>query len=181
MESRSATSTLLQAYHGQGDTTARQRLVELHLPLVESLAHRYARSASDYDDLHQVGCIGLINAIDRFDLERGEDLTAFAIPNIVGEIRKSLRDRTAGVRLPRRVLELRAAAIATQSDLAAELGRTPTPSEIARRLGAEGGGGAIALDASRVPLPVELAPEGGQEAPAGAQSLDTAQDRLFPS
>ena len=134
MESRSATSTLLRAYHGRGDISARQRLVELYLPLVESLAHRYARSAVDYDDLHQVGCIGLINAIDRFDLERGEDLTAFAAPNIVGEIRRYLRDRSAGVRLPRRVLELRAAALATQFDLAAELGRTPTPSEIARRL-----------------------------------------------
>src|SRR4051812_1720238 len=181
MDSRSATSTLLRAYHRRGDAAARQQLVELYLPLVESFAHRYSRSAGDYDDLHQVGCIGLINAIDRFDFERGDDLAAFAAPNIDGEIRRYLRDRTAGVRLPRRVLELRAAAIATQSDLAAELGRTPTPSEIARRLGAEEEDVAIALDASRVPLPVELAPEGGQEAPAGAQSLDTAEDRLFLS
>jgi RNA polymerase sigma-B factor len=181
MDSRSATSTLLRAYHGRGDVTARQRLVELYLPLVESFAHRYARSAGDYDDLHQVGCIGLINAIDRFDLERGEDLTAFAAPNIVGEIRRYLRDRSAGVRLPRRVLELRAAAIATQSDLAAELGRTPTPSEIARRLGAEEEDVAVALDANRAPLPVELAPEAGHEARTGEKSLETAEDRLFLS
>jgi RNA polymerase sigma-B factor len=181
MESRSATSTLLRAYHGRGDTTARQRLVELHLPLVESLAHRYARSASDYDDLHQVGCIGLINAIDRFDLERGEDLTAFAIPNIVGEIRRYLRDRTAGVRLPRRVLELRAAALATQSDLAAQLGRTPTSSEIARRLGADEDDVAAALDAHRAHLPVELASESGHDGRSGEESLETAEDRLFLS
>jgi RNA polymerase sigma-B factor len=181
MESRSATSTLLRAYHGRGDTTARQRLVELHLPLVESLAHRYARSASDYDDLHQVGCIGLINAIDRFDLERGEDLTAFAIPNIVGEMRRYLRDRTAGVRLPRRVLELRAAALATQSDLAAQLGRTPTSSEIARRLGADEDDVAAALDAHRAHLPVELASESGHDGRSGEESLETAEDRLFLS
>ena len=181
MESRSATSTLLRAYHGRGDISARQRLVELYLPLVESLAHRYARSAVDYDDLHQVGCIGLINAIDRFDLERGEDLTAFAAPNIVGEIRRYLRDRSAGVRLPRRVLELRAAALATQFDLAAELGRTPTPSEIARRLEAEEEDVAVALDANRAPLPVELASEAGHDARTGEESLETAEDRLFLS
>jgi len=181
MESRSATSTLLRAYHGRGDTSARQRLVELHLPLVESLAHRYARSASDYDDLHQVGCIGLINAIDRFDFERGEDLTAFAIPNIVGEIRRYLRDRSAGVRLPRRVLELRAAALATQSDLAAQLGRTPTSSEIARRLGADEDDVAAALDAHRAHLPVELASEAGHDGRSGEESLETAEDRLFLS
>jgi RNA polymerase sigma-B factor len=181
MESRSATSTLLRAYHGRGDTTARQRLVELHLPLVESLAHRYARSASDYDDLHQVGCIGLINAIDRFDLERGDDLTAFAVPNIVGEIRRYLRDRSAGVRLPRRVLELRGAALATESDLAAELGRTPTPAEIARRVGADEDDVALALDATRAQLAVELAPEAGHDAQSGEESLETAEDRLFLS
>jgi RNA polymerase sigma-B factor len=181
MESRSATSTLLRAYHGRGDTTARQRLVELHLPLVESLAHRYARSASDYDDLHQVGCIGLINAIDRFDLERGDDLTAFAVPNIVGEIRRYQRDRSAGVRLPRRVLELRGPALATESDLAAELGRTPTPSEIARRLGADENDVALALDATRAQLAVELAPEAGHETGSGQKSLETAEDRLFLS
>jgi RNA polymerase sigma-B factor len=181
MESRSATSTLLRAYHGRGDTTARQRLVELHLPLVKSLAHRYARSASDYDDLHQVGCIGLINAIDRFDLERGEDLAAFAVPNIVGEIRRYQRDRSVGVRLPRRVLELRGAALATESDLAAELGRTPTPAEIARLIGADEDDVALALDATRAQLALELSPEAGHDARSGAESLETAEDRLLLS
>jgi RNA polymerase sigma-B factor len=180
MESLSATSTLLRAYHGRSDATARQRLVELYLPLVESFAHRYSRSADDYDDLHQVGCIGLINAIDRFDPERGEDLTAFAVPNIVGEIKRYLRDRNTGVRLPRRVVELRAAALATQSELAAELGRTPTSSEIARRLAADEDDVAVALDASRG-LPVELAPEACPEAGIGEESLEIAEDRLFLS
>ena len=156
-------------------------MVELHLPLVESLAHRYARSGSDYDDLHQVGCIGLINAIDRFDINRGEDLTAFAVPNIVGEIRRYQRDRSVGVRLPRRVLELRGAALATESDLAAELGRTPTPAEIARRLGAGEDDVALALDATRAQLAVELAPEAGENARSGEGSLETAEDRLLLS
>jgi RNA polymerase sigma-B factor len=108
-DTRSGTAALLRRYHEDSDTSARQRLIELYLPLVESFARRYSRSSSDYDDLYQVGCIGLINAIDRFDLERGEELTAFAVPNITGEIRRYLRDRGATVKLPRRVLELRAA------------------------------------------------------------------------
>jgi RNA polymerase sigma-B factor len=178
---RSATATLLSAYHGRGDITARDRLVELYLPLVESFAHRYARSSADYDDLHQVGCIGLINAIDRFDAERGEDLTAFAVPNIVGEIRRYLRDRGAGVRLPRRVLELRTAALGAQAELASELGRSPTTADIAQRLGADEQDVAAALDAARAAQTVELAADTGPEAPAGAEALETAEDRLFLS
>jgi RNA polymerase sigma-B factor len=177
----SPTATLLRAYHRRGDTTARERLVELYLPLVESFAHRYARSSSDYDDLHQVGCIGLINAIDRFDLERGDDLTAFAVPNIVGEIRRYLRDRSAGVRLPRRVLELRTAALRAQAQLAAEMGRTPTTADVARRLGADEQDVAAALDAGRAAQPVELQSDAGGEAGAGAESLETAEDRMFLS
>src|ERR671937_414502 len=102
----SRTAKLLRAYHEKGDTTARERLVQVYLPLVESFARRYSRSSDDYEDLYQVGCIGLIQAIDRFDFERGEELTAFAVPNITGEIRRYLRDRAATLKLPRRVLEL---------------------------------------------------------------------------
>jgi RNA polymerase sigma-B factor len=180
-DGRSATARLLHAYHRRGDVGARRRLIELYLPLVESFAHRYARSSDDYDDLNQVGCIGLINAIDRFDLERGEDLTAFAVPNIVGEIRRYLRDRASGVRLPRRVLELRGSALRAQADLAAELGHTPTSSQIARRLGADVEDVTAALDADRASLPVELTADAGPEAPGGAASLETAEDRLFLS
>src|SRR3954469_5453478 len=91
---RSETAELLRAYHEKGDTAARQRLVELYLPLVESFMRRYARGTDDYDDLYQVGCIGLINAIDRFDVSRGDELAAFAVPNIAGEIRRYQRDRS---------------------------------------------------------------------------------------
>src|SRR3954470_7589727 len=127
----SQTAELLRAYHERGDKAARQRLVELYLPLVESFMRRYARAADEYDDLYQVGCIGLINAIDRFDLERGDELAAFAVPNIAGEIRRYLRDRGATVKLPRRVLELRAAVGRAQPELTARLGRVPTNAELA--------------------------------------------------
>jgi RNA polymerase sigma-B factor len=180
-DGRSATARLLIAYHQRGDITARQRLIELYLPLVESFARRYARSGGDYDDLNQVGCIGLINAIDRFELDRGDDLAAFAVPNIVGEIRRYLRDRGAGVRLPRRVLELRTSALHAQADLAAKLGRTPTHAEVAQRVGAGVEDVTAALDAGLTSSPLELPPDAGPEVSAGAQSLETAEDRLFLS
>src|SRR6476469_5777494 len=118
------TATLLRAYHEHGDKAARQRLIELYLPLVMSLARRHAHGADDEEDLFQVGCIGLINSIDRFDLERGQELAAFAVPNIEGEIRRHLRDRAATVRLPRRVLDLRGAAATAQEELTVTLGRS---------------------------------------------------------
>jgi RNA polymerase sigma-B factor len=168
---------LLRAYHENGDTRARQRLVELYLPLVESFMRRYARAADEYDDLYQVGCIGLINAIDRFDLARGEELAAFAVPNIAGEIRRYQRDRGGSVRLPRRVLELRAGAAQAHGELRAKLGREPTTGEVAVELGADEGDVALALDGGASSA-VELQP-GDEE--TGEQALDATEDRLFLS
>src|SRR4051812_632102 len=71
---------LLRAYHERGDVAARERLVELHLPLVKKLARSLDRGSADLDDLVQVGSIGLIKAIDRFEFDRGGDLGAFAVP-----------------------------------------------------------------------------------------------------
>jgi RNA polymerase sigma-B factor len=172
---RSATVRLLRAYHERGDSSARDRLVQLYLPLVDSLVRRHAHAADDYDDLFQVGCIGLINAIDRFDVRRGEELAAFAVPNIAGEIRRHMRDRSTTVRLPRRVLELRGPAAAAEAELAAKLGRTPTPAEVARALGEQEEDVALALDSARASSAVELEP--GAE-PDDA-SADGADDRLF--
>src|SRR4051794_19192296 len=145
---RSETAELLRAYHEKGDTEARQRLVELYLPLVESFMRRYARGTDDYDDLYQVGCIGLINAIDRFDASRGDELAAFAVPNIAGEIRRYLRDRGGSVRLPRRVLERRSAAAQAQGQRRSKLAREPTAAEVATEVGASERDVALALDAA---------------------------------
>jgi RNA polymerase sigma-B factor len=170
----SATERLLRKYHERGDTTARKQLVELYLPLVDSLVRRHTYTGGDYDDLFQVGCIGLINAIDRFDPERGAELAAFAVPNIAGEIQRYLRDRAATVRLPRRVLELRGPAGRAEADLSARLGRTPTTAEIATELGADERDAALALDAARASSALELEP-GAEPAEHG----DIAHDRLF--
>lgn len=95
------TAHLLRDYHLNGDAGARERLIEMYLPLVSALARRYARGEADYEDLVQVGSIGLIKAIDRFDLSRGEELAAYAVPNISGEIKRHLRDNGQTIRLPR--------------------------------------------------------------------------------
>ena len=171
----STTVRLLRAYHERGDTAARQRLVELYLPLVEALVRRQRHDADDDEDLFQVGCIGLINAIDRFDRDRGAELAAFAVPTIAGEIRNYLRDRAGVVRLPRRVAELRAAANSAHADLTARLGRTPTAAEVAAELRADEDDVALALEASRVTNTVELDPD---ERP-GESASDAAEDRLF--
>jgi RNA polymerase sigma-B factor len=180
-DTKSSTAVLLRRYHKDSDTSARHRLIELYLPLVESFARRYSRSSNDYEDLYQVGCIGLINAIDRFDLERGEELAAFAVPNITGEIRRYLRDRGSTVKLPRRVLELRAAVARAQPELATRLRRAPTSAELARELGAAEDDVALALEAGRASVALELPSESGGDEDRGERSIDAAEDRLFLS
>jgi RNA polymerase sigma-B factor len=92
--------SLLEACRS-GDRCARERLVESAMPLVRSLARRYANRGERLEDLVQVGSIGLIHAIDRFDPDRGDDFFRFAVPTITGEIRHHLRDRASVIRTPR--------------------------------------------------------------------------------
>jgi len=98
--SRAEVASLQRAYLRRGDLGARERLIEAYLPLARSLARRFAHRGERVEDLVQVGSIGLIKAIDRFDPERG-DLAAYAAPTIVGEIKRHLRDRSTLIRLPR--------------------------------------------------------------------------------
>jgi RNA polymerase sigma-B factor len=92
---------LLSAWCGERDPEARRLLIESHLPLVRSLARRFASSGEQLDDLAQVGAVGLIKAVDRFDHERGSSFAAYAVPTILGEIRRHLRDTGQLVRVPR--------------------------------------------------------------------------------
>lgn len=94
--------SLLRDYRERGDRSARERLIAQYLPLVRGLARRYAGRGEQLDDLVQVGAIGLMKAIERFDPDRGVDLPAFAVPTISGEIQRHLRDRVAPIRMPRR-------------------------------------------------------------------------------
>jgi RNA polymerase sigma-B factor len=99
--SRAEVASLHRAYRRHGDLDARKRLIEAYLPLARALARRFAHRGERIEDLVQVGSIGLIKAVDRFDPERG-DLAAYAAPTIVGEIKRHLRDRSTLIRLPRR-------------------------------------------------------------------------------
>jgi RNA polymerase sigma-B factor len=114
---------------------ARDDLVRLHLPLVEHLTRRFLNRGEQYDDLLQVGTIGLIKAIDRFDSDRGVEFSTYATPTILGEIKRHFRDKSWAIRVPRRLQELRAAISGVTAELTQDLGRSPTVAEIARRVG----------------------------------------------
>jgi RNA polymerase sigma-B factor len=114
----------------------RDRLVTLHLPLVEHLARRFRNRGEPYDDLVQVATIGLIKAIDRYDPERGVEFSTYATPTIVGEIKRWFRDKGWAIRVPRRLQELRLAIGSATATLTQDLGRSPTVSELAQQIGA---------------------------------------------
>jgi RNA polymerase sigma-B factor len=122
---------LLRRYHLHGDLKARDQLITMYMPLVRSLARRYASRGEHFDDLVQVGAIGLIKAIDRFDLTRGVELTTYATPNIVGEIKRYFRDKGWSVRVPRGLQELNIRVNKVIDELTAKLQRSPTIAEIA--------------------------------------------------
>lgn len=94
---RGSTATLLTAYHRRGDRRARTRVIEQNLPLVHALARHFARPSEPIDDLVQVGAIGLIKAVDGFREDRGTDLGAYAVPTIVGELRRHVRGRSVSI------------------------------------------------------------------------------------
>ena len=122
---------LLRLYHEQGDPSAREVLVQRHLPLVRSLARRYAGRGEALDDIEQVGAIGLIKAIDRYDLEREVALTTYATPNVVGEIKRHFRDKGWAIRVPRALQELNGKMGPTIERLTSKMGRSPSIAEIA--------------------------------------------------
>jgi RNA polymerase sigma-B factor len=115
--------------------TARDGLVALHLPLVEHCARRFRNRGEPFEDLVQVGTIGLIKSIDRFDLERGVEFSTYATPTIIGEIKRYFRDKGWAIRVPRRLQELRMQIGSTTADLTQTLGRSPTPRELAATIG----------------------------------------------
>jgi RNA polymerase sigma-B factor len=123
---------LLRRYHRDGDLAARQALVERMLPLVRTLARRYANRGEPLDDLIQVGCVGLIKAVDRFDVSRELRFSTFAVPTILGEIKRHFRDRAWSVRVSRGIQERNARIARAVDRLSSNLGRSPTVEELAK-------------------------------------------------
>jgi RNA polymerase sigma-B factor len=118
-----------------GDRAARETLVERFLPLARELARRYARGNEPLDDLIQVASLGLLKAIDRFDPTRRTAFSSFAVPTIVGELKRHFRDKGWSLRVPRDLQELAIRVERVADDLESELRRSPTADEIARRIG----------------------------------------------
>lgn len=143
----------------------RERIIEANLPLVGYLARRLAGRRGSLEDLTQVGSVGLIKAVDRFDPARGHEFVAYAAPVILGEIKRYLRDATSLVRAPRRAQELQGAVIEAREALGQELGRPATISEIAERIGANAEDVVETIEVGRSrdgqPLDALIDPSGG--------------------
>ncbi|KUL25491.1 RNA polymerase sigma factor SigF [Actinoplanes awajinensis] len=144
----------------------RERAIEAWLPMARHLARRYANRGEPRDDLYQVAVVGLIKAIDRFATDRGVEFAGFAIPTIVGELKRHFRDKTWSVRVPRRLQELRLAISGADNALSNSLGRSPTLADIATYLEIsedeviEGLEGARAYNSTSLSTPIS---EGGAE------------------
>jgi RNA polymerase sigma-B factor len=125
---------LLRRYHEQRDCQARETLIEASAPLVRRLARRFAGKGEAVEDLTQVGMVGLIKAVDRFELERGVAFTTFATAYVIGEIKRHFRDRVWSVHVPRSLHELALRAPKELERLTAVLGRSPTLRELAQAM-----------------------------------------------
>ena len=139
MLDRAEVRDLFSSYRASGDeserTELRAKLVDQYIGLVEFLARRFRNRGEPLEDLVQVGTIGLLKAIDRFDLEREVEFSTYATPTVVGELKRHFRDKGWAVRVPRRLQELHLELSKTVSNLGQELGRSPTVAEIAKSAG----------------------------------------------
>ena len=154
---------LLRRYHEQGDLAAREQLIEQYMSLVRSLARRYSYRGEQLEDLVQIGAIGLIKAIDRFDLDRGVELTTYATPNIIGEIKRHFRDKGWSVRVPRGLQELNVQLSRIIEQLTVQLGRSPTIPELAKAAGVEEEEVLEALESGRAYSSLSLSAGPGQD------------------
>lgn len=165
---------LLLRYHRHGDSRARDELCERFLPLARQLARRYQRGTESLDDLVQVASVGLVKAIDRFDPDRTTAFSSYAVPTMVGELKRYFRDFGWSVHVPRGMQERTVAVQATVTRMAKELGRSPSPAEVGSELDLgeedvlEAMEAALAYDA----LSLE-APRPGGEEPGDAVFGDT--------
>ena len=157
--SREAVRALLRAYHQRGDRDARERVIRQYMPLVKSLARRHSNRGEHYEDLVQVGAIGLIKAVDRFDAERNVDFGAFAIPTISGEIKRYLRDRAWR--------------------LSSQLERPATIAEIAQHSGVDEPEVEAALAIEQIRSPVSLSASPARDGDDGSADIGGVLDGGF--
>ncbi|PWM31267.1 MAG: B/F/G family RNA polymerase sigma-70 factor [Coriobacteriia bacterium] len=157
------TRELFRRYKEEGDEEAREQLIVSHVNLVRYIAAKFKNRGEPLDDLIQVGTIGLIKAIDRFDPSRGLEFTTYATPTIMGEIKRHFRDKGWTIRVPRRLQELSAKVNTVTDELTAELQRSPSIDEIAARLGTTPDEVLEAMESSSAYSSVPLEGQGGTE------------------
>jgi RNA polymerase sigma-B factor len=157
----------------------REELVGIHLPLVEYLARRFRNRGEPLEDLIQVGTIGLLKAIDRFDLQREVEFSTYATPTIVGELKRHFRDKGWAVRVPRRLQELNLSLNKVVAELSQEIGRSPTISEIAAKVRLSEEEVLEGLDTSNAYAVISLdAPAGDEDAPTVSEHIGSEDESL---
>ena len=171
---------LFRRYQRDGDLHARRVLIERSLPLARSLARRYEGRGESLEDLVQVASVGLVKAIDRFDPERGLSFSSYAVPTMLGELRRYFRDSAWALHVPRemqeRVLETHAAV----ERLSAELGRSPSPQQVAEELElpVEEVLEAIAANAAYETAPLDMPLGGDDERQTIAETFGETDERF---
>jgi RNA polymerase sigma-B factor len=166
------TDALFERLHRTGDRDARDELVQRFLPLARKLAARYTNPYEPFDDLLQVASIGLLGAIDRFDPDRGVGFPSFAIPTILGELKRYFRSTGWSAHVPRRAQELALRVDKGVRQIAAKTGRTPRVEEIAQYLELSTEDVLIGLDATRAHYAVSL------ESPSHSSTVDSEPETL---
>jgi RNA polymerase sigma-B factor len=167
---------LLRAYRENGDVAARDRLIESFIPVVRSIAYRYAGRGEQLDDLEQVASVGLIKAIERFDLDRDVELMTYVFPTVVGELKRHFRDRGWSVTVPRRLKELHYRLSRLIEELTATLGRSPTIAELAHEAGVEEEEVVEALEVGRAYASRSLTRAIDSDEGGGAELIDLIDD-----
>lgn len=157
------TRELFRRYKEEGDEEAREQLIVSHINLVRYIAAKFKNRGEPLDDLIQVGTIGLIKAIDRFDPSRGLEFTTYATPTIMGEIKRHFRDKGWTIRVPRRLQELSAKVNSATDELTARLQRSPSIEEVAEYLDTTADEVLEAMESSSAYSSVPLEAQGGNE------------------
>ncbi len=147
---------LFKEYSVTKDKNIRDILIEQNIYIAEILSKKYANRGIDYDDIYQVACIGLIYAVDRYDVEKGYEFSSFATPTIIGEIKKHFRDKGWTIRVPRRIQELSKKINNSKVYLSQKLQKSPTIEEIAHHLNCTEEEVLEAMEASKVYSPQSL-------------------------
>ena len=170
---------LFARYRRRGDPADRDALVRRFLPLAHALAARYRHTREPYDDLFQVACLGLMNAIDRYDVERRTAFSSYAVPTIVGEIKRHFRDRTWPVGVPRDVKELVLKVSRSTEELTSRCGGPPSVADLAAALNISE---EAVLDAQRAGIvyePVALEDSGADDLGEAEAGYGRAEQRVL--